>query len=176
MLRPHWFSLQQTGSGFEPPTYRLFSLLPPRVYLSSRHDASFPLRAIADIEAQTNKCGPMDRHMVYVHTRVSRASLFAERVLLTTKSTHGFSTAAPQHAKGGEKRAGRKDDGSYITNTPGLTLIVQHFNAARLIWELASSRKNKTHTHTHAQAKNESELSSFELRLISEITWTVQKY
>lgn len=60
----------------------------PRVYLSSRHDASFPLCAIADTEAQTNKCAHMDPHMVYVHSRAYRASLFAERVLLTTKDTH----------------------------------------------------------------------------------------
>lgn len=65
----------------------------PRVYLSSRRDASFPLRSIADTEAQTNKCAHMDPHMSYVHRRAYRASLFAERVLLTTtptKGTHGF--------------------------------------------------------------------------------------
>lgn len=82
----------------------------PRVYLSSRHDASLPLRAIADTEAQTNKCAHMDPHMVYVQSREYRALLFAERVLLTTQGTHGFSTAAPQRARGrsGEKWAGRR--------------------------------------------------------------------
>lgn len=55
----------------------------------------------------------MDPHMPYVHRRAYRASLFAERVLLTTtptKGTHGFSTAAPQHARGGlgsKEQAGR---------------------------------------------------------------------
>lgn len=101
----------------------------PRLYLSSRHDASFPLRAITDTEAQTNKCAHMDLHMVYVHSRAYRASLFAERVLLTTKGTHGFPTAASTcRGRPWGKWAGRKGDDPYITNTPGLTLIVQHFN------------------------------------------------
>lgn len=79
-------------------TSHLSSILtssPLRVYLFSRHDASFPLRAIADTEAQANKSAHMGSHMACVHSRVYRASLFAERVLLTTESTHGFSTAAP---------------------------------------------------------------------------------
>lgn len=112
----------------------------PRVYLSCRHDASFPLRAIADTEAQTNKCAHMDPHMVYVHSRAYRASLFAERVLLTSKDTHTrLLNSNASTCKGGswEQRAGRKDGASYITNAPGLTLIPQHFNAARLIPQLA---------------------------------------
>lgn len=54
----------------------------------------------------------MDPHMLYVHRQAYRASLFAERVLLTTtatKGTHGFSAAAPQHARGGLGTRGRQE-------------------------------------------------------------------
>lgn len=82
-------------------------------------------------------------------------------------SPHTAFQLQPRRAKG------RKDDASYVTNTPGLTLIGEHFNAARLIPRLASSRK-KQKTHTHTEAKIKSELISFELHLISEITRTAQ--
>lgn len=91
----------------------------PRVYLSSRHDASFPLRAIADTEAQTNKSAHMDPHMVCVHSRAYRASLFAERVLLTTKGTHAFSPAAPQPAQGGLER-NEQAGGMTLLTSPAL--------------------------------------------------------
>lgn len=85
--------------------------------------------------------GAADNHPDQRHTRVFNSS------------------ASACEGRSWEQGAGRKDDGADITNAPGLTLIVEHFNAARLIRQMASSRKDETcvcmqrHTHTRTEIK-----------------------
>lgn len=165
----------------------IYSRFFPRVYLSSRRDVSFPLRSIAETEAQTNAlCSHGSTHAVCTQASVQGILVCREGATDNhpdQRHTRVFnSSASTWEGRSREQRAGRKDDGSYITNTPGFTLIVEHFNATRLIRQMASSRRDMTRvyarvrTHKHAHAKVKSELSPFELCLISEITWSVQKY
>lgn len=136
----------------------IYSRFFPRVYLSARRDVSFPLRSIAETEARTSApCSHGPTHAVCTQANVRGILVCREGATDNhpdQRHTRVFnSSASTWEGRSREQRAGRKDGGSYITNTPGLTLIVEHFNATRLIRQMASSRRDVTQVHARARTQ-----------------------